>query len=55
MKIPLKTRPVMMGRSGLPSRNSTMTSQPRRGRIIEPLVCAWETRIQNVAVSSAFP
>ena len=33
---PLYTRPVMMGRSGSPSKNSTMTSWPMRGVIIDP-------------------
>ncbi len=41
-----------MGRSGSPSRNSTSTSHPMRGSIIEPEVCGWVTRIQHDALSS---
>ena len=55
MNLPLNTLPVTIGRSGLPSRNSTITSHPTRGRIIEPLVCCWEVRIQHEAVSSWLP
>ncbi len=36
MYTPLYNRPVAIGRSGLPSKNSMITSQLMRGRIIEP-------------------
>src|SRR5512143_1495875 len=47
-----------MGRSGSPSRNSTTTSCPMRGRYSAPQpgpAQAWDTRIQQLEPSSFLP
>src|SRR5689334_2481624 len=51
----LYVRPRTMGRSGSPSRNATDTSQPTRGRIIDPPSPSCEVRIQQLDVSSCTP
>ncbi len=51
----LYVRPSTSGRSGSPSRNATETSQPTRGRIIEPPIAICETRSQQLDVWSCWP
>src|SRR3546814_5092399 len=55
---PLYTRPVMIGRSGSPSRNSTITSCPIRGMNIPPQdlpAHTWATRTQQELFSLFVP